>query len=203
MSSSLQRASQYIGSQAFDDLCQEFVEQAAYGSTGHYASAIDAWNKQQQNAVSGTNGIQPGDLVYFAPDQSNNYYGHAGIYTGNNQFVSATNNGVQYNDLNSWQKGTGQRLLGYIPQGQSAGALGQQLNKNTGSIQGMNPQQVISQMDNHTIPWDDNLRARMNNMINGQSTTEQQQPQYNFAQEMENFKNVWNLTHNTPLAGYM
>lgn len=167
--SNIGSAASYIGSKAFDDLCQAFVEQATYGHQGIYPSAISAWNSQN-NKVSGTSGIQPGDLVYFDADKSNGGLGHTGIYTGSNQFISATNNGVQSNDLDKWQKGTGQQLLGYIPQGHSAQSLGAQINQNTSKLTG---------------------------------APIQQKPQYDFGQEMSNFANVWNMTHQTPLASYM
>ncbi len=172
----ISNASQYLGSSAFDDLCQAFVEQATYGHQGVYPSAISAWNSQNTK-VQGSKGISPGDLVYFGADSSNNGFGHAGIYTGNNQFISATNSGVGYNDLDKWQQNTGQRLLGYIPQNQSAQSLGSNLNAQTGQIIGANGAVIKP------------------NPVNKSSN-------FDFGTEMENFRNVWNQTHSTPLAAY-
>lgn len=124
-------AESYSGSQQFKNLCQAFVEQMTYGHQGVYPTAIAAWNQQQNKAISGTDGIQPGDLVYFGADKSNGGFGHAGIYEGNGNFVSATDSGVQSNNLDQWQKGTGQKLLGYVPQGGSAQALGNQAQQAT------------------------------------------------------------------------
>lgn len=138
-----------VGSQNYIGLCQKFVEQATMGSTGHYASASDAWHQQQDRAVkdSNLNGIQPGDAVYFDADQSNQGYGHTGIYTGNGKFISATDNGVQNNPLSDWIGQTGQKVLGYIPHvanqvgnlfGQAGGFLNQAGNwwkQNTGQSQ--------------------------------------------------------------------
>ncbi len=104
-----------IGSQAYDDLCQKFAEEAVYGKSGLFPNAITAWTNQSKQQVSGLSGIQPGDLVYFSPNQGNGMNGHVGIYKGNNQFVSATDNGVRVNDLGQWAKSTGQQILGYIP----------------------------------------------------------------------------------------
>jgi len=104
-----------VGSQAFNEFCQKFVEQATLGHSGVYPSAIAAWNAQQDKARPGLNGINTGDLVYFAPDQSNGNFGHTGIYTGNGNFVSATDNGVKQLGIGDWMKSTGQRPLGYIP----------------------------------------------------------------------------------------
>lgn len=202
----------YLGSQAYDDYCQAFVEQALYGHQGVYPSAIAAWNQQQDKAVQGTQGMSPGDTVYFSPNQGNGGNGHTGIYMGNNEFISATDNGVQTNDLNNWQKMTGQQLLGYVPQGQNAQGLGAQLHMN---MQSMMPQQegptrlqaaqqTISDMDNHKINWDDNLRSQMNTVVNNSSPQQQQgqQPQYDFQTEMNNFTNTWNQTHQTPMQMY-
>lgn len=115
--SDVQSAQGDTGDQTYNNYCEKFVEQAVYGKAGMFPTAADAINSysQQGQAFAGTKGIQPGDMVYFAPDQSNSYEGHAGIYTGNNKFVSATDNGVEEYDLNKWQKDTGQQLVGYVP----------------------------------------------------------------------------------------
>jgi hypothetical protein len=110
----LNTASQYLGTKDFNNFCEAFVEQA-----------IQAWIAQQKNSVQGTQGIQPGDTVYFAADKSNGGYGHTGIYIGNNQFISATYNGVKTANLSQWQQSTGQKLLGYVPSGQSGRGVAQ------------------------------------------------------------------------------
>jgi hypothetical protein len=106
-----------IGNQAYDDLCEKFAEEAVYGHSNMYANAITAWMQQANHGVIGPSlsGIQPGDLVYFSPNEGNGYNGHAGIYQGNGQFLSATDNGVQLNDIGRWAKSTGQQILGYVP----------------------------------------------------------------------------------------
>ena len=104
-----------IGNQAYDDLCEKFVEEAS-GLQTKYANAITAWTSQSKNAVQGLTGIQPGDTVYFSPNEGNGMNGHAGIYMGGNEFLSATDYGVATNDINNWTKSTGQQILGYIPQ---------------------------------------------------------------------------------------
>ncbi len=106
-----------IGNQAFDDLCEKFAEEAVYGHAGMFPNAITGWTQQAKHGVAGPSlqGIKPGDLVYFSPNEGNGYNGHTGIYQGNNQFLSATDNGVQLNDLGAWTKSTGQQILGYVP----------------------------------------------------------------------------------------
>lgn len=98
-------------------LCEKYAEQMTYGHSNMYPSAVAAWNSNvtNGNATAGTAGIKTGDLVYFAGDNTNGGYGHAGIYEGNGNFKSATYNGVQTNNLNTWIQNTGQKLLGYVP----------------------------------------------------------------------------------------
>ncbi len=105
-----------VGDQSYNGYCQQFVEQVALGRTGVYPSAVEAWNGYTQSgkAKSGIAGAKPGDLVYFAPDPSNGNYGHTGIVTGNNKFISATYSGVKEADLSDWQKQTGQQILGHV-----------------------------------------------------------------------------------------
>jgi hypothetical protein len=214
--SNLDVANSYYGSQAYDDYCQKFVEQATYGHSNIYDSAIAAWNAQRQNAVAGSiNGAKPGDLVYFSPNEGNKYFGHTGIYMGNNQFISATDNGVQYQDLNKWQKSTGQSLLGYVPAGQNAQSLGANLNNNSQALTaGASPsqadplasyRQTLADQNSGKTIWDDNARAVANKAIAAAQpqSAQIQAPQYNFGQEMDNFRSVWNSTHSTPLASYM
>jgi len=80
------------------------------------------WNAQQQyNATArvDANGLQPGDLVFFAntnPDDPD-YITHVGIYVGGGKMINAENQGVAVSDITSgyWQ----QHLAGYgrVPQG--------------------------------------------------------------------------------------
>lgn len=108
----LARAKAQLGEQAYIGYCQSFVEQAT-GSGWQGSSASDAWERSQ-NKIQGLQGMQPGDLIYF--NDPNNPDGHVGIADKNNQFVSATDNGIQENDINNWEQETGQSPLGYIPQ---------------------------------------------------------------------------------------
>lgn len=106
-------AKQQLGKQEYINYCEQFVENAS-GANGQYASAINAWNSRPQQQQTDLSQIRPGDTVYFSANDSNGGDGHAGIYAGNGQFISATDNGVQQYDLGAWQKMTGQQLLGYI-----------------------------------------------------------------------------------------
>jgi hypothetical protein len=107
----LARAKAELGKKEYIGYCQSFVEQAT-GSGWQGSSATDAWNRAQ-NKVQGLQGVQPGDPVYF--QDPNNPDGHVGIMDQGNNFVSATDNGVEENNLNDWIKLTGQTPLGYLP----------------------------------------------------------------------------------------
>jgi NlpC/P60 family len=113
---SLAMAKKQLGNQEYIGYCEQFVEQTT-GSGWKGTSALNAWNNQaeQGKAVSGLQGIKPGDAVYF--NDSSQPFGHVGLYSGNDQFISATDNGIQQNDLGKWQESTGQQVLGYVPQG--------------------------------------------------------------------------------------
>lgn len=129
-----QEAMSDLGDQSYDDYCQNFVDNVLQTPAQNRApTAADAWNNYAQSgrATQGLDGIQPGDILYFAPDSSNGNEGHTGIFTGNNSFVSATYNGVQNNNLDDWGKSTGQQILGYVRNPQNLPAIG-----NIGSIGG-------------------------------------------------------------------
>jgi hypothetical protein len=107
-------AQKLLGQKAYIGWCQEFVQKV--GGTTSGGTAYQAW-QNAQNKVQGMQGIQPGDLVYFGPDASNNNDGHTGVYAGNGQFISATDSGIMNNSIPQWQNSTGQKVLGYVPQG--------------------------------------------------------------------------------------
>lgn len=133
----LQRAKQYLGSDAYIGLCQAFVERATKGMEGIYASAKDAWAQQQDKAQTDLSKMKVGDSVYFAPDASNGFYGHTGVYAGNGQFISATDNGIKQVNLDDWMRTTGQKILGFIPNDGSSGGqdFGTPSDQNLGWIQ--------------------------------------------------------------------
>jgi hypothetical protein len=99
---------------SYNGYCQKFVEDTTYGTSGIFPSAVDAWNSISDK-VEGLQGVKSGDLVYFTPDQSNEYNGHVGIYKGNGKFKSATDAGIADYSLEDWTKSTGQKVLGYVP----------------------------------------------------------------------------------------
>ena len=106
------------GDQNYNGYCESFVEKMN-DLPNMGGSAKEAWDNysKQGKAVQGTAGIKEGDLIYFAPDSSNENFGHTGIYQGNNKMVSATYDGVKPTDLNDWLLQTGQSILGYVPMG--------------------------------------------------------------------------------------
>lgn len=111
----ISNAKQDLGDQSFAGWCESFAEKMA-GKPNMGKSASEAWDNfvSQGKAQTDLGNIQPGNLIYFAPDESNQGDGHVGIYEGDNKFISATYAGVQEWDLNDWQKQTGQQILGYV-----------------------------------------------------------------------------------------
>lgn len=94
--------------------CQKFVDDAiGTPQQDRLPSADAAWQNYQATgqAVQGTKGIQPGDILYF----SNN---HVGIYSGGDKFVSATEqdpqNPVKTQSIKAWNDITGDVPLGYV-----------------------------------------------------------------------------------------
>jgi cell wall-associated NlpC family hydrolase len=85
-----------LGSKDFYNLCQRFIEQA-YGTGGQYGSAAAAGKALFKTADPAQADV--GDLVFFRPDASNGYAGHAAIYLGNGEMVGATNAGVTKDNL--------------------------------------------------------------------------------------------------------
>lgn len=106
------KAKSQLGKQDYIGYCESFVEQTS-NSGWKGMSASDAWQNQQDEAVQGLGGIQPGDKVYFS--DPNNADGHVGIMDKDNNFISATDNGIEENNINEWMRLTGQNPLGYIP----------------------------------------------------------------------------------------
>lgn len=80
------------GAQAWNGLCELFVEQA-YGTSGVFPSAKDAIGALKPRRSMEQ--AKPGDIVLFAADPSNGFHGHAGLYLGNGRMQSATPAGVK------------------------------------------------------------------------------------------------------------
>jgi hypothetical protein len=108
------QASSQVGSQADNGECQRFVEKVTTGKTGIFPSATDAANYYQQSGkMKSLQDAKPGDLIYF--DDPNQPDGHVGILTDTKgDFVSATYNGVQTNNLTDWINQTGQSIRGVV-----------------------------------------------------------------------------------------
>lgn len=110
----LNNAKKLLGNQNFIGLCERFVEIATQGKSGIYPSAIAAFTAQKDKAVP-LDQAKPGDAVYFAPDKSNNNFGHTGVIADNGSMISATNTGVKQTPISTWTQNTGQKILGVIP----------------------------------------------------------------------------------------
>lgn len=174
-----------IGSQAYDDECQKFIEEEIYGHSGMFPNAITAWTSQSQHQKQGLDGIQIGDSLYFSPNSGNGYNGHTGIYQGNGKMLSATDNGVKISDIGNWLSSTGQQLLGYIPTSNPQ-VRSQLITLHGGSA---NNQQ---------------LDAQSANMVGSQSnqlTPQQWQQKYQVAQDAANWFSQYQQKNNQNLMG--
>jgi len=116
-------------SQKYNGYCQGFVDDViGTPQQSRQPSASSAWNNYSQTgqAVQGTQGIQPGDLIYF--NDPNDPNGHVGIYSGGDKFISATEvdpkHPVQNQSIGAWQDKTGQTILGYVKNPSSLPAIG-------------------------------------------------------------------------------
>ncbi|WP_157721762.1 NlpC/P60 family protein [Tumebacillus avium] len=74
-----------VGRTDYNGWCQMFVEHA-YGTSGQYASAIAASNALNTGGSLASAPI--GSLVFFAPAADNGWYGHVGIYIGQNTMIN-------------------------------------------------------------------------------------------------------------------
>lgn len=110
-------AKSQLGKQEYINYCETFVEKAT-GSGNEGATADQAFYNQP-NAVHDPTlqGAKPGDEVYLS--DPTNPAGHTGIMDTGGNFISATDNGVQENNLSDWERETNQTPLGYIPQKQN------------------------------------------------------------------------------------
>lgn len=70
-------------------------------------TALAAWQANQARVVTEP---QPGDAVYFDAAPDNEGYGHVGIVTGDDRFVSVTYYGVEVYTISGWKA----PRLGYV-----------------------------------------------------------------------------------------
>ena len=88
-----------VGHTRWNRLCEQFVE-GAYGTSKVY---LTAWRARQALVVDATPGglddAPVGALLFFRPDQSNDYDGHVGLHLGNGHMISATYTGVRETDV--------------------------------------------------------------------------------------------------------
>jgi hypothetical protein len=94
-------AKSMLGRQDWNNLCERFVEEA-YGTRGIYPTAKDAGNAiVTHKGRSSLDSAPPGALLYFAADETNDWAGHAAIYLGKGQMISARPNGVKIESMDT------------------------------------------------------------------------------------------------------
>ncbi len=65
------------------------------------ASAQDAWTSHQTEQHKDRS-YQRGDAIHFSPASENEFYGHVGIVTGPDEFVSITSYGCKVYPISAW-----------------------------------------------------------------------------------------------------
>lgn len=81
------------GPTGFANLCWAWIEQQLGIFQGGNADTAGAYYQQ---SGKGTTTPSVGDLVFFGPSQANGYQGHAGVLTGNGNFLSVWSDGLQH-----------------------------------------------------------------------------------------------------------
>lgn len=88
-------AKSMAGRQEWNNLCERFVEEA-FGTRGVYPSAKDAAKQLVTHKGSSSLKSAPvGALLYFSADETNGGNGHAAIYLGKGEMISARPDGVK------------------------------------------------------------------------------------------------------------
>ena len=118
----LKFAEAQVGTKAYNDMCQKFVENA-YGRSGVYSSAKAAYNDAAKKGTLQTGTLPPaGAAVYF---QGNKKYGHVAISAGNGYMISSGIGGkvqkVKINDLSKMWGAKGSYLGWSDPSGSLKG----------------------------------------------------------------------------------
>jgi len=115
----VRNAEQVTGQHDLDGWCEKAVEQWS-GLPKMGTTAGNAWNNWvgTGKAYNGLQGAQPGDLLYFQPNGSNQGAGHAALFEGydnqgNPLMISATDQGVREDNVSHWSS-TIAPLLGYV-----------------------------------------------------------------------------------------
>jgi cell wall-associated NlpC family hydrolase len=88
-------AKSMVGRQDWNNLCERFVEEA-YGARNAFPNAISAAKQLVTHKGSSSLRTAPvGALLYFAADETNEGHGHAAIYLGKGEMISARPDGVK------------------------------------------------------------------------------------------------------------
>ncbi len=113
--SDVNNAQQAIGKTDDSGYCQRFAEKVT-NSKEHFPSAVAAWNAyvKQGKAYQDVSKAPPGSLIYYAPDASNEGFGHVAVTDGKGNQIGATYKGVQQDSVQNWQQATKQVPLGFV-----------------------------------------------------------------------------------------
>lgn len=117
------KAKQNEGHQDYNGYCEAFAEKVT-GQPKMGGSAAEAWNNyvKKHQAFGDIQNAPAGSLIYFAPDASNEGYGHVAIADGQGNITGATYKGVATHTIADWVKQTGQKPLGFVMPGKFGGS---------------------------------------------------------------------------------
>lgn len=103
-----------IQTPAYAGYCQQFADDTT-GTKERYPTAIATWQAKVKGGQAQTdvNKAKEGDVIEFAPDQTNQNLGHAAVVQKDGSLKMATDNGVQSFTLKEWTTHSGQTPLGF------------------------------------------------------------------------------------------
>lgn len=102
-----------VGSQAYRNLCERFVENA-FGTSGRYPSALSAFNAiRASGAMRYTRTNIPAGMLVFSDGPLDGPYGHVMLSVGGGRFVSGGANGPSVKTFTTPNPGS--TFLGWAP----------------------------------------------------------------------------------------
>ena len=101
------------GDATWANWCQAYVEKAT-SNVQKFGSATEAADNYASagKLITNPSGVKSGNLIYF--NDPNQPYGHVGIVTGKDTFISATPNGIKEMPIKDWLQQTGQSITGFV-----------------------------------------------------------------------------------------
>lgn len=107
-----------MSQQGWVNMCEKLAESMTGNhQTGKFPTAAAAESFYQQSGQMNPNvGNAPaGSVIYFQPDNTNGYMGHAAVVNKNGSLTMSDNAGIQtFPSLQAWAQYSGQTPVGYV-----------------------------------------------------------------------------------------